>query len=69
MSNLRDFGMGKKGSEEKIIEETRYLSEVFENFKGKTKQTTYCLVMLKYRHQFNTPMYRTWIVIGPLSCR
>ncbi|XP_031420531.1 cytochrome P450 2K1-like [Clupea harengus] len=40
LSNLRDFGMGKKGSEEKIIEETRYLSEVFENFKGKAFDTT-----------------------------
>ncbi|KAL2101316.1 hypothetical protein ACEWY4_003077 [Coilia grayii] len=40
LSNLRDFGMGKKGSEEKIIEETQYLSEVFESFKGKAFDTT-----------------------------
>ncbi|XP_041942129.1 cytochrome P450 2K1-like [Alosa sapidissima] len=40
LTNLRDYGMGKKSSEEKIIEETRYLSEVFENFKGKAFDTT-----------------------------
>lgn len=40
LTNLRDFGMGKKGSEEKIIEEIRYLSEAFESFKGKAFDTT-----------------------------
>ncbi|KAJ8362803.1 hypothetical protein SKAU_G00116340 [Synaphobranchus kaupii] len=40
LSNLRDFGMGKRGSEEKIIEESRYLIEVFENFKGEPFDTT-----------------------------
>ncbi|KAL6476364.1 hypothetical protein MHYP_G00148630 [Metynnis hypsauchen] len=40
LSALRDFGMGKRGSEEKIIEETRYLREVVEQFKGKPFDTT-----------------------------
>ncbi|KAL6476320.1 hypothetical protein MHYP_G00148190 [Metynnis hypsauchen] len=40
LSTLREFGMGKRGSEEKIVEETRYLREVFEQFKGNPFDTT-----------------------------
>ncbi|XP_053509135.1 cytochrome P450 2K1 [Ictalurus furcatus] len=40
LTNLRDFGMGKKGSEDKIIEEIQYLKEVFESFGGKPFDTT-----------------------------
>ncbi|XP_062874918.1 cytochrome P450 2K1-like [Trichomycterus rosablanca] len=40
LSNLRDFGMGKRDSEEKIIEEIQYLKEVFESFEGKPFDTT-----------------------------
>lgn len=36
LSALRDFGMGKKMSEEKIVDETRYLQEVFDKFQGRT---------------------------------
>lgn len=35
LTNLRDFGMGKKACEDKIVEECDYLTEVFEQFKGK----------------------------------
>ncbi|XP_049925508.1 cytochrome P450 2K1-like [Epinephelus moara] len=35
LSNLRDYGMGKKTIEEKIIEETQYLFNVFEKHEGK----------------------------------
>ena len=35
LSNLRDYGMGKKTAEEKIIEECHYLIEVFEKHKGR----------------------------------
>ncbi|KAJ8362790.1 hypothetical protein SKAU_G00116210 [Synaphobranchus kaupii] len=40
LSNLREFGMGRRRSEEKIIEESRCLIEVFENFKGEPFDTT-----------------------------
>ncbi|XP_031669594.1 cytochrome P450 2K1-like [Oncorhynchus kisutch] len=36
LTNLRDFGMGKKGSEEKILEEIPYLIEVLEKHEGRT---------------------------------
>eukprot|EP00063_Salmo_salar_P083302 XP_014058137.1 PREDICTED: cytochrome P450 2K1-like [Salmo salar] len=39
LTNLRDFGMGKKGSEEKILEEIHYLIEVLEKHEGKAFDT------------------------------
>ncbi|XP_048035226.1 cytochrome P450 2K6-like [Megalobrama amblycephala] len=43
--NLRDFGMGKKRSEEIIIEESQYLKEEFEKFEGKPFDTTLPIAM------------------------
>ncbi|KAK7174285.1 hypothetical protein R3I93_001480 [Phoxinus phoxinus] len=45
LTNLRDFGMGKKRSEEIIIEETQYLKEEFEKFEGKPFDTTLPMAM------------------------
>uniref|UniRef100_UPI0009B48704 cytochrome P450 2K4-like n=1 Tax=Monopterus albus TaxID=43700 RepID=UPI0009B48704 len=39
LTNLRDFGMGKKAVEDKIIEESHYLIEVFKKFKGEAFDT------------------------------
>ncbi|XP_068575143.1 cytochrome P450 2K1-like isoform X2 [Cebidichthys violaceus] len=40
LSNLRDFGMGKKSAEEQIIEEIQYLINVFERHEGKPFSAT-----------------------------
>ncbi|KTF87974.1 hypothetical protein cypCar_00041278 [Cyprinus carpio] len=40
ISNLRDLGMGKRGSEEKIIEEIQYLKAELDKFEGKPFNTT-----------------------------
>ncbi|CAI5684521.1 unnamed protein product [Oreochromis niloticus] len=40
-TNLRDFGMGKRACEDKIIEECQYLIDIFENFKGEAFDTTH----------------------------
>uniref|UniRef100_A0A8C1MRH2 Cytochrome P450 2K1-like n=1 Tax=Cyprinus carpio TaxID=7962 RepID=A0A8C1MRH2_CYPCA len=37
LSNLRDLGMGKRGSEDKIIEEIQYLKAEFDKFEGTKK--------------------------------
>ncbi len=42
LSNLRDFGMGKKGSEEKIIEEIEYLKGEFDKFEGMSCTVRLC---------------------------
>ncbi|KAM9339278.1 cytochrome P450 2K4-like [Symphorus nematophorus] len=40
LTNMRDFGMGKKASEEQIIEECGYLIEVLKKFRGEPFDTT-----------------------------
>ncbi|XP_034004040.1 cytochrome P450 2K1-like isoform X3 [Trematomus bernacchii] len=40
LTNLRDFGMGKRASEDKIIEECEHLIEVFKKCKGEAFDTT-----------------------------
>ncbi|KAF5896962.1 cytochrome P450 2K1-like, partial [Clarias magur] len=71
LTTLRDFGMGKRGSEEKIIEETHYLREVFEEFQGKPFNTSQPLnyatanvisaIVYGSRFQYSDPEFKEMI--------
>ncbi|KAJ8362802.1 hypothetical protein SKAU_G00116330 [Synaphobranchus kaupii] len=71
LSNLREFGMGRRRSEEKIIEESRYLIEVFENFKGEPFDTTLpvnyavsniiCAIMYGSRFDYADPTFQKMV--------
>uniref|UniRef100_A0A668ACP1 Cytochrome P450 2K1-like n=1 Tax=Myripristis murdjan TaxID=586833 RepID=A0A668ACP1_9TELE len=49
LSNLRDFGMGKKAAEEKIVEECQHLIKVFEKHEGNLL-LLYCVVLCHIVH-------------------
>ncbi|KAL7860977.1 hypothetical protein AOLI_G00173260 [Acnodon oligacanthus] len=71
LTTLREFGMGKRGSEEKIIEETCYLREVFEQFQGKPFDTTqpvnYAVsniisaIVYGRRFEYNDPLFKDMV--------
>ncbi|XP_078140581.1 cytochrome P450 2K1-like [Centroberyx gerrardi] len=71
LTNLRDFGMGKKASEEKIIEESHNLIEVFEKYKGKAFDTTQsvnyavsniiCSIVYGSRFEYDNPDFTTMV--------
>ncbi|KAG7335140.1 hypothetical protein KOW79_001736 [Hemibagrus wyckioides] len=71
LTTLRDFRMGKRGSEEKIIEETRYLREVFKEFQGKpfdaSKPLNYATsnvisaIVYGSRFQYSDPEFREMV--------
>lgn len=56
LSNLRDFGMGKRGSGEKIIEEIEYLKGEFDKFKGMSWDT-HGIMLLVYKIHWQTVCY------------
>uniref|UniRef100_A0A3B5M8C4 Cytochrome P450 2K1-like n=1 Tax=Xiphophorus couchianus TaxID=32473 RepID=A0A3B5M8C4_9TELE len=71
LTNLRDFGMGKKACEDKIIEECQHLIEVFKNFKGKpfdTMQPTnyavsniICSMVYGSRFEYSDPEFTSMV--------
>ncbi|KAM6904927.1 cytochrome P450 2K1-like [Xenentodon cancila] len=71
LSTLKDFGMGKKMSEEKIIEECQCLIEEFEKFDGKpfdnTKAINYAAsnvisaLMFGKRFEYQDPVFQAMV--------
>ncbi|RVE55901.1 hypothetical protein OJAV_G00230810 [Oryzias javanicus] len=71
LTNLRDFGMGKKACEDKITEECQYLLEVFKQFKGNAFDTTkplnyavsniICSMVYGSRFEYDDPKFTTMV--------
>uniref|UniRef100_A0A8C6TM07 Cytochrome P450 n=1 Tax=Neogobius melanostomus TaxID=47308 RepID=A0A8C6TM07_9GOBI len=71
MTNLRDYGMGKRACEDKITEEAQYLCNVFKNFKGKPLDTTQpmnqavsniiCSMVYGSRFEYDDPKFVTLV--------
>lgn len=71
LTNLRDFGMGKKACETKIIEEIQYLKEVFDEFEGKPFSTSepvnyavsniICSIVYGNRFKYDDPEFKAMV--------
>uniref|UniRef100_A0A3B3DJI1 Cytochrome P450 n=1 Tax=Oryzias melastigma TaxID=30732 RepID=A0A3B3DJI1_ORYME len=71
LTNLRDFGMGKKACEDKITEECQYLLEVFKKFKGNAFDTTkplnyavsniICSMVYGSRFEYDDPKFTSMV--------
>uniref|UniRef100_G3PE83 Cytochrome P450 2K1-like n=1 Tax=Gasterosteus aculeatus aculeatus TaxID=481459 RepID=G3PE83_GASAC len=71
LTNLRDFGMGKRASEDKIIEECEHLIEVFKKHKGEPFDTTQpmnyavsniiCSIVYGSRFEYDDPQFTSLV--------
>ncbi|KAK2855895.1 hypothetical protein Q5P01_004630 [Channa striata] len=71
LTNLRDFGMGKKACEDKIVEECDFLIDVFKTFKGKPIDTTQpvnyavsniiCSIVYGSRFEYDDPEFTSLV--------
>ncbi|KAF1376957.1 hypothetical protein PFLUV_G00216900 [Perca fluviatilis] len=71
LTNLRDFGMGKKASEDKIIEECEHLIGKFKKFKGEAFDTTQpinyavsniiCSIVYGSRFEYDDPEFTSLV--------
>ncbi|KAK9531913.1 hypothetical protein VZT92_011304 [Zoarces viviparus] len=71
LMNLKDFGMGKRAIEEKIIEESQHLIGVLKNFKGEAFDTTQpirfavsniiCSMVYGSRFQYDDPDFTSLV--------
>ncbi|XP_077174087.1 cytochrome P450 2K4-like [Paroedura picta] len=67
LTTLRDYGMGKKTIEDKIIEECHFLIQKFESYKGKPFETTVIMnaavaniivsILLGKRYEYEDPTF------------
>ncbi|XP_060118466.1 cytochrome P450 2K6-like isoform X2 [Heteronotia binoei] len=67
ISTLRDYGMGKKTIEDKIVEECHFLIQKFESFEGKPFETTTIMntavaniivaILLSKRYEYEDPTF------------
>ncbi|KAL8173135.1 UNVERIFIED_CONTAM: hypothetical protein K2H54_040530 [Gekko kuhli] len=67
ITTLRDYGMGKKTIEDKIVEECHFLIQKFESFEGKPFETTTIInaavaniivsILLGKRYEYEDPTY------------
>ncbi|XP_056144591.1 cytochrome P450 2K1-like [Lampris incognitus] len=72
LSTLRDFGMGKKSIQSKIIEECHHLIDEFEKHEGKAFDTTQAVtyaasniisaIMYGDRFEYSDPVFRAMVV-------
>uniref|UniRef100_A0A3Q1JTG6 Uncharacterized protein n=1 Tax=Anabas testudineus TaxID=64144 RepID=A0A3Q1JTG6_ANATE len=71
LTNMRDFGMGKKACEDKIAEECDYLIEVFKKYKGEPFDTTQpmnyavsniiCSIVYGSRFEYDDPKFTSLV--------
>ncbi|MEQ2166597.1 Cytochrome P450 2K1 [Goodea atripinnis] len=71
LTNLRDFGMGKKACEDKIIEESQHLIEVIKKHKGKAFDTSQsicyavsniiCSMVYGSRFEYDNPEFKSMV--------
>uniref|UniRef100_A0A3Q2V2P8 Uncharacterized protein n=1 Tax=Haplochromis burtoni TaxID=8153 RepID=A0A3Q2V2P8_HAPBU len=71
LTKLRDFGMGKRACEDKIMEECQHLIEVFKKFKGEAFDTTQsincavsniiCSIVYGSRFEYNDPEFTSLV--------
>ncbi|KAM9840314.1 uncharacterized protein ACBR49_015718 [Aulostomus maculatus] len=71
LTNLRDFGMGRKACEDKIIEESERLIEVLKKFNGEVFDTTQpinyavsniiCSIVYGSRFEYDDPEFRSMV--------
>ncbi|CAJ1075060.1 hypothetical protein L3Q82_014178%2C partial [Xyrichtys novacula] len=79
LTTLRDFGMGKKTAEERILEECQHLIQVFEEHKGKPFDTlqpmnhaisnVICYIVYGNRFEYDDPRFERMVQLANENVR